>query len=175
MSVLASWVRMVKEFKAHAEGVNPSRKLHENARQWATHVIQFLEFMADSAIPNIDLLFLLSDGCWAFMKYILNMSPPQVRLGIKRINTILVELRPRNRDTGREVVGHRFNVRRSKSRSTYIIHISTYLLYLYYWHHVIKVGKVSQGLCLTLFSNRLVKAEKLALVTEEGPQKIAAV
>ncbi|XP_019211339.1 uncharacterized protein LOC102079580 isoform X3 [Oreochromis niloticus] len=156
------YVRLVEEFRAHAEGVNPSRKIHENARQRATHVIQFLEFMADPAIPNTDLLFLRNHGkvrdflahlqakgfkpttqraylmdAIAFMKYILNMSPPQVRLGNKRINALLVELRARNRDVGREVVVHQLNVRRSKSK-------------------------------------RLVKAEKHALFIEEAPQKIAA-
>ncbi|XP_025760663.1 uncharacterized protein LOC102079840 isoform X4 [Oreochromis niloticus] len=156
------YVRLVEEFRAHAEGVNPSIELHENARQRATHVIRFLEFMADPAIPNVDLLFLRNHGkvrdflahlqakgfkpttqraylmdAIAFMKYILNMSPPQVRLGNKRINALLVELRARNRDVGREVVVHQLNVRRSKSK-------------------------------------RLVKAEKHALFIEEAPQKIAA-
>lgn len=60
----------------------------------------------------------------AFTKYILNMSPPQVRLGKKRFNALLVELRARNRDVGREVVVHQLNVQRSKS-SMSIIHIST--------------------------------------------------
>lgn len=62
MSVLASSVRLVEEFRAHAEGVDPSRKLCQNARQRATHVIHFLEFMADPEIPNVDLLFLRNHG-----------------------------------------------------------------------------------------------------------------
>ncbi|XP_019211334.1 uncharacterized protein LOC102080074 isoform X1 [Oreochromis niloticus] len=161
-SKIPHYVRLVEEFRAHAEGVNPSRNLRENARQRATHVIHFLEFMADPAIPNVDLLFLRNHGkvrdflahlqakgfkpttqraylmdAVAFTKYILNMSPPQVRLGIKRINALLVELRARNRDVGREVVVYQLNVRRSKS-------------------------------------NRLIQAEKHALFIEEAPQKIAA-
>ncbi|KAG7507767.1 hypothetical protein JOB18_043836 [Solea senegalensis] len=51
----------------------------------------------------------------AFMKYISNMAPPSVRLGTKKINAILVELRARIRDIGRDVVGHQLSVRRSKS------------------------------------------------------------
>lgn len=62
MSILASSVRLVEEFRAHAESVNPSRKIRDNARQPATHVIHFLEFMADPAIPNVDLLFLRNHG-----------------------------------------------------------------------------------------------------------------
>ncbi len=51
----------------------------------------------------------------AFMKYISNMAPPSVRLGTKKINAILVELRARIRDIGRDVVSHQLSVRRSKS------------------------------------------------------------
>ncbi|XP_026010597.1 uncharacterized protein LOC113013696 isoform X4 [Astatotilapia calliptera] len=165
LSKAPHYVRLVEEFRVHAEGVNPSRKIRDNAKQRATHVIHFLEFMADPAIPNVDLLFLRNHGkvreLWsflahlqakgfkpttqraylmdaiAFMKYILNMSPPQVRLGKKRFNALLVELRARYRDVGREVVVHQLNVWRSKS-------------------------------------NRLVQAEKHALLIEEAPQKIAA-
>ncbi|XP_078022173.1 uncharacterized protein LOC144462275 [Epinephelus lanceolatus] len=43
------------------------------------------------------------------------MAPPSVRLGTKNINAILVELRARIRDIGRDVVGHQLSVRRSKS------------------------------------------------------------
>ncbi|KAF5880267.1 uncharacterized protein DAT39_023232, partial [Clarias magur] len=43
------------------------------------------------------------------------MSPPSVRLGTKHINALMVELRARLRDIGRDVVGHQLKVRRSKS------------------------------------------------------------
>ncbi|KAK2836093.1 hypothetical protein Q7C36_013962 [Tachysurus vachellii] len=134
------YVRLVEEFRGHIRGVNPSRKMQENAKQRATHVIHFLEFMADSRIPNVDLLFLKNHSrvrnfvahlqekgfkptsqrlylmdVVAFLKYILNMSPQSVRLGTKMINALLVELRARLRDIGRNVVGHQLSVRRSKS------------------------------------------------------------
>ncbi|XP_071329108.1 uncharacterized protein DDB_G0284459-like [Trachinotus anak] len=119
--------------------------------------------MADSAIPNVNLLFLCNHArirgfvavlqekgfkpttqrsylmdAVAFMKYISNMSPPAVRLGTKKINSILVELRARIRDIGREVVGHQLSVRRSKSE-------------------------------------RLVRAQKHACFIDEAPKKITAV
>ena len=56
--ILSSSVRLVEEFRGHTEGANPSRKTSENAKQRAKHVRDFLEYMADSAIPNVDLLFL---------------------------------------------------------------------------------------------------------------------
>nr|XP_046228117.1 uncharacterized protein LOC124049998 [Scatophagus argus]XP_046238928.1 uncharacterized protein LOC124055953 [Scatophagus argus]XP_046238950.1 uncharacterized protein LOC124055983 [Scatophagus argus] len=56
------YVKLVEEFKGYTEGANPGRKTRENAKQRATHVIQFLEFMADSATPNVDLLFLGDHG-----------------------------------------------------------------------------------------------------------------
>ncbi|KAL7398836.1 hypothetical protein ABVT39_015968 [Epinephelus coioides] len=134
------YVRLVEEFRGHTEGANPSRKTSENAKQRAKHVRDFLEYMAGSSIPNIGLLFLsnharirgfvadlqekgfkpptqrnyLMDAV-SFMKYISNMAPPSVRLGTKKINAILVELRARIRDIGRDVVGHQLSVRRSKS------------------------------------------------------------
>ncbi|KAF5879896.1 uncharacterized protein DAT39_023604 [Clarias magur] len=133
-------VRLVGDFRGHIEGANPTRKGRENAKQRASHVIHFLEFMADPAIPNADLLFLSDHGrvrafvahlqerqfkpttqkiylldAVAFLKYISNMSPPSVRLGTKRINALMVELRARLRDIGRDVVGHQLKVRRSKS------------------------------------------------------------
>ncbi|KAK2829830.1 hypothetical protein Q7C36_017820 [Tachysurus vachellii] len=134
------YVRLVEEFRGHIQGVNPSRKTQENAKQRATHVLHFLEFMADSRIPNVDLLFLKNHSrvrnfvahlqekgfkpttqrlylmdVVAFLKYILNMSPQSVRLGTKMSNALLVELRARLRDIGRDVVGHQLSVRRSKS------------------------------------------------------------
>ncbi|KAL7385251.1 hypothetical protein ABVT39_018329 [Epinephelus coioides] len=131
------YVRLVEEFRGHTEGANPSRKTSENAKQRAKHVRDFLEYMADSSIPNVGLLFLsnhvrirgfvadlqekgfkpptqrnyLMDAV-AFMKYISNMAPPSVRLGTKKISAILVELRARIRDIGRDVVGHQLSVRR---------------------------------------------------------------
>ncbi|KAF5880176.1 uncharacterized protein DAT39_023322, partial [Clarias magur] len=133
-------LRLVGDFRGHIEGANPTRKGRENAKQRASHVIHFLEFMADPAIPNADLLFLSDHGrvrafvahlqerqfkpttqkiylldAVAFLKYISNMSPPSVRLGTKRINALMVELRARLRDIGRDVVGHQLKVRRSKS------------------------------------------------------------
>ncbi|KAL7398601.1 hypothetical protein ABVT39_012021, partial [Epinephelus coioides] len=130
--------RLVEEFRGHTEGANPGRKTSENAKQRAKHVVDFLEYMADSAIPNADLLFLSNHArirgfvavlqekgfkpttqrCYlmdavAFMKYISNMAPPSVRLGTKNINAILVELRARIRDIGRDVVGHQLSVRRT--------------------------------------------------------------
>ncbi|XP_078032268.1 uncharacterized protein LOC117263495 [Epinephelus lanceolatus] len=157
------YVRLVEEFRGHTEGANPGRKTSENAKQRAKHVVDFLEYMADSAIPNVDLLFLSNHArihgfvavlqekgfkpttqrCYlmdavAFMKYISNMAPPSVRLGTKNINAILVELRARIRDIGRDVVGHQLSVRRSKSE-------------------------------------RLVKAQKHAWFIDEAPKKITAV
>ncbi|KAG7506554.1 hypothetical protein JOB18_008867 [Solea senegalensis] len=134
------YVRLVEEFRGHTEGANPSRKTSENAKQRAKHVRDFLEYMADSSIPNVGLIFLsnharirsfvavlqgkgfkpptqrnyLMDAV-AFMKYLSNMAPPSVRLGTKKINAILVELRARIRDIGRDVVRHQLSVRRSKS------------------------------------------------------------
>ena len=60
----------------------------------------------------------------AFMKYISNMAPPSVRLGTKKINAILLELRARIRDIRKDVVGHQLSVRRSKS-GMFIIHNPT--------------------------------------------------
>ena len=56
--ILSSSVRLVEEFRGHTEGANPGMKTSENAKQRAKHVVNFLEYMADSAIPNVDLLFL---------------------------------------------------------------------------------------------------------------------
>ncbi|XP_060753056.1 uncharacterized protein LOC132863964 [Tachysurus vachellii] len=134
------YVRLVEEFRGHIQGVNPSRKTQENAKQRATHVLHFLEFMADSRIPNVDLLFLENHSrvrnfvahlqekgfkpttqrlylmdVVAFLKYILNMSPQSVRLGTKMINALLVELRARLRDIRPNVLRHQLSVRRSKS------------------------------------------------------------
>nr|XP_046238909.1 uncharacterized protein LOC124055920 [Scatophagus argus] len=103
-------------------------------------VTHFLEFMADGEVPAISLLFLQNHGrvreflahlqqqgfkpttqrsyltdVVAFLKYVLNMAPQQVRLSTRSINALLVEIRARIRDVSREIVGHRLNVRRSKS------------------------------------------------------------
>lgn len=51
-------VKLVNDFKGHVEGVNPPRKVQENAKQRATHVFHFLHFMANSPKPNGNLLFL---------------------------------------------------------------------------------------------------------------------
>lgn len=103
------YVKVVEEFRGHTEGENPDRKTRENAKQQLTHEFKFLEFMADSATPNTDLLFLTNHGRFcdfvahlqaegfkpttqrnylmnavAFLKYVLNMSPPHVRLENKK-------------------------------------------------------------------------------------------
>ncbi|KAL7398395.1 hypothetical protein ABVT39_009068 [Epinephelus coioides] len=52
------FLRLVEEFRGHTEGANPSKKTSENAKQRAKHVRDFLEYMADSSIPNVGLLFL---------------------------------------------------------------------------------------------------------------------
>ncbi|KAK2829831.1 hypothetical protein Q7C36_017821 [Tachysurus vachellii] len=134
------YVRLVEEFRGHIQGVNPSRKTQENAKQRATHVLHFLEFMADSRIPNVDLLFLenhsrvrnfvahLQERCFkpttqrlylmdvvAFLKYILMVSPQSVRLGTKMINALLVDLRARLRDIRPNVLRHQLSVLRSQS------------------------------------------------------------
>lgn len=57
LSILSSSV-MVEEFRGHTEGANPCRKTSENAKRRATHVVLFLKYMADSEIPNVNLLFL---------------------------------------------------------------------------------------------------------------------
>ncbi|KAF5894658.1 uncharacterized protein DAT39_015631, partial [Clarias magur] len=130
------YVKLVEEFRGHLEGVNPTRKARENAKQQATRVIHFLEFMA---VLNADLLFLSNPDkvcafvahlqerqfkpttqklylldVVAFLKYILNTSP-SVRLGTEGINALLVELTAHLRDIGRDIVEHQPTMRRSKS------------------------------------------------------------
>ncbi|XP_030274543.1 uncharacterized protein LOC115582622 isoform X2 [Sparus aurata] len=134
------YVSLVEEFRSHTEGANPSRKTSDNAKQRGKHVIDFLKYMAEPGSPSVDLLFLRDHArvrgfvevlqgkrftpttqrsylmdVVAFLKYISNMAPLAVRLGTKRINCILVELRARLKDIGRDIVSHQLSVRRRKS------------------------------------------------------------
>ncbi|KAJ7985684.1 hypothetical protein DPEC_G00343010 [Dallia pectoralis] len=58
VSKAPQYVKLVEDFKEHTEGTNPSKKVKENARQRANHVIKFLEFMSKPAVPHLNLLFL---------------------------------------------------------------------------------------------------------------------
>ena len=51
-------VKLVEEFREHTEGCDPTRKMKENARQRANHVLHFLTFMSKPAVPHMNLLFL---------------------------------------------------------------------------------------------------------------------
>ncbi|XP_039660441.1 uncharacterized protein LOC120561398 isoform X2 [Perca fluviatilis] len=133
------YVKLVEEFKEHTEGSNPTRKIKENARQRANHVLNFLKFMSEPAVPHLNLLFLKDYGrirkftahlseqnlkpttirsyltdAVAFVRYILSMAPEGVKIGGKSLNALLVELRARVRDVLRAVLGQQLAQRRRK-------------------------------------------------------------
>ena len=60
--VLVFLVKLVEEFKEHTEGSNPIQKTRWNARRRANHVIYFLRFMSEPALPHLNLLFLKDYG-----------------------------------------------------------------------------------------------------------------
>ncbi|XP_039649840.1 uncharacterized protein LOC120555220 [Perca fluviatilis] len=126
------YVKLVEEFKEHTEGSNPIQKTRWNARRRANHVIYFLRFMSEPALPHLNLLFLkdygrirtftdhLSDKNFkpatirsylldavAFVKYILMMAPEGVKIGGRSLNALLAELRARVRQVSRSVLGRR--------------------------------------------------------------------
>ncbi|KAJ8004379.1 hypothetical protein DPEC_G00135080 [Dallia pectoralis] len=140
VSEAPQYVKLVEDFKEHTEGTNPSKKVKENARQRANHVIKFLEFMSKPAVPHLNLLFLkdysrvrkfaahLSDRNFrpttvksyltdavAFVKYVVSMSPEGVKVGHKSLNALLGELRARMRDMARMLLGQQLAHRRKKS------------------------------------------------------------
>ncbi|XP_032365902.1 neurofilament light polypeptide [Etheostoma spectabile] len=134
------YYKLVEEFREHTQGCNATRKTRENARQRANHVLCFLEFMSKPAVPHVNLLFLedygrirkfaahlaernfkpttiksyLTDAV-AFVKYIMSMSPEVVKIGMKSLDALLVELRARIRDVARSVVGQQLAQRHKKS------------------------------------------------------------
>ncbi|XP_039678107.1 uncharacterized protein LOC120572755 [Perca fluviatilis] len=134
------YVKLVEEFREHTEGSNPTRKIRENARQRANHVLYFLTFMSKPAVPHVNLLFLkdygrirrfaahLADNNFkpttiksyltdavAFLKYVTSMAPEGVKIGVKSLNALAVELQARIRDVARAVLGQQLAQRRKKS------------------------------------------------------------
>ncbi|KAF1381122.1 hypothetical protein PFLUV_G00171240 [Perca fluviatilis] len=105
------YVKLVEEFREHTEGSNPTRKIRENARQRANHVLYFLTFMSKPAVPHVNLLFLKDYG------RIRSMAPEGVKIGVKSLNALAVELQARIRDVARAVLGQQLAQRRKKSDS----------------------------------------------------------
>ncbi|XP_028428510.1 uncharacterized protein LOC114551750 [Perca flavescens] len=122
------YVKLVEGFKEHTEGRHPTQNTRRNARQRASHVLYFLRFMSEPALPDLNLLFLKDHGrirkftdhlidknlkpmtirsyltdAAAFVRYICSMAPGGVKIGRKSLSALLVELRVRKSEVSRSV------------------------------------------------------------------------
>ncbi|XP_028428317.1 uncharacterized protein LOC114551469 isoform X2 [Perca flavescens] len=164
------YVKLVEEFKEHTEGRFPLQKTRWNARRRANHVIYFLRFMSEPALPDLNLLFLkdygrirtftehLSDknlkpatirsyllDAVAFVKYILMMAPEGVKIGGRSLNVLLAELRARVRHVSRSVLGRQLAQRHRMSGAGMVFHRRTLGLHLHRRIH--RVLRQTLGIC----------------------------